>query len=158
MKKFKKVAVGGTFDELHKGHKVLLLKAFEIGEQILIGLCTDEFAEKMGKPHITARFDERLKELLLFLKNHKLYSKAKIIPLNDAFGNTTTDKSIEALVVSEETKKIALKINKKRIEIGFPPLEIIMVHMVPAENYKPISTTRIREGEIDREGHILRKI
>jgi pantetheine-phosphate adenylyltransferase len=157
LKKFKKVAVGGTFDEFHKGHKVLLLKAFEIGEQILIGLCSDEFAEKMGKPHITARFDERLKELLLFLKNHNLYSKAKIILLNDAFGKTTTDKSIEALVVSEETKKIALKINKNRIKTGFPPLEIIIVNMVPAENYKPISTTRIREGEIDREGHLLGK-
>lgn len=81
----------------------------------------------------------------------------KIIQLNDAFGTTTTDKTIEALVVSEETKKIALQINKKRIQLGFPPLEIIIVSMVPAENYKPISTTRIRDGEIDREGHILRK-
>jgi pantetheine-phosphate adenylyltransferase len=158
LKKFKKVAVGGTFDEFHKGHIVLLLKAFEIGDQILIGLCSDEFTKKMGKPHFTARFDERLKELLVFLKNHNLYSKAQIIPLNDAFGSTTTDKSIEALVVSEETKKIALKINKERIKVGFPPLEIITVRMVPAENYKPISTTRIRDGEIDREGHILRKL
>jgi pantetheine-phosphate adenylyltransferase len=155
--KFKKVAVGGTFDELHKGHKTLLLKAFEIGEHILIGLCSDEFAEKMGKPHITAQYDERLKELNLFLINHKLKDKAEIVLLNDSFGNTTTDKTIEALVVSEETKKIALKINIKRVKAGFPPVEIVTVIMVPAENYKPISTTRIREGEIDREGHILRK-
>ena len=80
----------------------------------------------------------------------------KIIPLNDAFGATTTDKTIDALVVSEETEKIALQINKKRTRLGFPPLEIIIVSMVPAENYKPISTTRIRKGEIDREGHLLK--
>ena len=156
VKKFKKVAVGGTFDELHKGHKILLLRAFEIGEKILIGLCSDEFVEQMNKPHITANFDERFKELLKFLKSNDFEDKSEIIILNDSYGRTTTDKTIDALVVSEETKKIALIINNKRVELGFPPLEIVTVNMVPAENYKPISTTRIRDGEIDREGYILK--
>ncbi|MEM2673784.1 MAG: adenylyltransferase/cytidyltransferase family protein, partial [Candidatus Bathyarchaeia archaeon] len=42
MNRFRVVAVGGTFDELHKGHKTLLMTAFEHGENVLIGLCTDE--------------------------------------------------------------------------------------------------------------------
>jgi len=54
MSKFRKVAVGGTFDELHRGHKTLLLKAFEIGEFVLVGLCSDEFVARMAKPHVTA--------------------------------------------------------------------------------------------------------
>jgi cytidyltransferase-like protein len=156
MKKFRKVAVGGTFDELHKGHRSLLVKAFEVGEKVLIGLCTDEFVEKMGKPHVTAPYKERLKELRAFLEALDLADKAEIIPLNDPYGKTLTDKCIEALVVSEETEKIAIKINQKRNEKSLPPLKIITISMVPAENYKPISTTRIREGEIDREGHLLK--
>jgi pantetheine-phosphate adenylyltransferase len=60
------------------------------------------------------------------------------------------------LVVSEETEKTALKINQKRSKAQLPPLTIVTINMVPAENYKPISTTRIREGEIDREGHMLK--
>ena len=156
MKKFRKVAVGGTFDELHKGHRILLVKAFEVGEIVLIGLCTDEFVKKMGKPHVTAPYDARLKELQAFLKKSSLSDKAEIIPLNDPYGKTLTDKCIEALVVSEETEKIAIKINQKRSEAQLPQLKIVTISMVPAENYKPISTTRIRKGEIDREGHLLK--
>ncbi len=156
MKKFRKVAVGGTFDELHKGHRRLLVKAFEVGEIVLIGLCTDEFVEKMGKPHVTAPYEMRLNELQAFLKKSSIDGKAEITPLNDPYGKTLTDKCIEALVVSEETEKIAVKINQKRSEKSLPQLEIVTISMVPAENYKPISTTRIRKGEIDREGHLLK--
>jgi pantetheine-phosphate adenylyltransferase len=156
MKKFRKVAVGGTFDEFHRGHKVLLMKAFEIGEVVLIGLCTDEFVEKMGKPHVTASYKERLKELRAFLEALGLSDKAEIIPLNDPYGKTLTDKCIEALVVSEETEKVAIRINQKRSEVKLSPLTIVTISMVPAENFKPISTTRIRKGEIDREGHMLK--
>jgi cytidyltransferase-like protein len=158
MKKFRKVAVGGTFDELHKGHRRLLVKAFEVGEKVLIGLCTDEFVKKMGKPHVTAPYEVRLKELQAFLEKSSVSDRAEIIPLNDPYGNTLTDKCIEALVVSEETEKIALKINQKRSEAQLPQLEIITIRMVPADNYKPISTTRIRKGEIDREGHLLKNL
>ena len=156
MKKFRKVAVGGTFDEFHRGHKVLLMKAFEVGEHVLIGLCSDEFVKKMGKPHVTASFEDRLKELKAFLEALNLSDRAEITPLNDPYGATVTDKCIEALVVSQETEKIATKINQKRSEAQLPTLTIVAISMVPAENRKPISTTRIREGEIDREGHILK--
>ena len=155
MNKFKKVAVGGTFDEFHRGHRVLLMKAIEVGEFILIGLCSDEFAKKMGKPHVTAPYEERLKELCDFLKSLGVSDKAEIVPLNDPYGNTLADRSIEVLVVSEETEKTAIEINQKRSKAQLPPLKIITISMVPAENSTPISTTRIREGEIDREGHLL---
>ena len=156
MKKFRKVAVGGTFDELHRGHRVLLMKAFEIGERVAIGLCSDEFAEKLDKPHVTAPYEERLQELKAFLNKLGLSGRAEIVPLSDPFGTTLTGSCIEALVVSEETKPIALKINEKRREAGLPPLKIVTVIMVLSENCTPISTTRIRKGEIDREGHLLK--
>ena len=156
MKKFRKVAVGGTFDEFHRGHKVLLMKAFEVGEHVLIGLCSDEFVKKMGKPHVSASYNERLEELETFLQALDIGNKAEIIPLNDPYGITITDKCIDALVVSEETEKVAIAINQQRIERRLPQLEIVTISMVPAENCKPISTTRIRKGEIDREGHILK--
>ena len=149
------VAVGGTFDELHRGHRVLLLKAFEIGERVALGLCSDEFAKKLSKPHITAPYEERLKELKAFLNDLGFSERAEIIPLNDPYGPTLAESLIEALVVSEETRPTALKINEKRRKTELPPLTIVTIKMVPAENCAPISTTRIRKGEIDREGRLL---
>ena len=155
MRKYKKVAVGGTFDELHKGHKALLSKAFEVGDKVVIGLSSDVFVSKMGKPHRTASYEERSGELEAFLKERGLSSRAEIVPLDDPYGRTMSAEGLEALVVSSETEKIAPSINSKRLKASMPPLAIVTVNMVPAENRTPISTTRIRSGEIDRNGKML---
>lgn len=155
-KAFKLVAVGGTFDEFHKGHRALLKRAFEVGERALLGLCTDDFAEKMGKPHEIAPFAVRLEELRSFLRKNGWLDSAEIIPLQDPYGPTITDQTIDAIVVSRETESRAAEINEKRVENNLKPLDIVVIDMVNAENYDPISTTRIRRLEIDREGRILK--
>jgi len=38
---------------------------------------------------------------------------------------------------------------------GLPPIKVIVIDMVPAEDQVPISTTRIKRGEIDRWGRLL---
>ncbi len=156
-KPFKFVAVGGTFDEFHKGHRVLLERALKIGEHVLIGLCTDDFVQKMLKPHKIAPFAVRLEELKGFLLKHGWLDHAKIVPLYDAYGPALTNERLEAIVVSEETEARAHEINRKRIEMNLQPLHIIAIRMVLAQNCKPISTTRIRRLEIDREGRLLKR-
>jgi len=156
-RKFKVVAVGGTFDEFHKGHRALLSKAFEVSERVLIGLCTDEFVRRMRKPHPVDCYEKRLEELKNFLRSHGWLERAEIIPLNDRYGVTLSGGCVEALIVSRETEPTAHEINEKKKEKGLPPLEIIVIEMVPAENHVPISTTRIRRGEIDREGRLLKE-
>jgi pantetheine-phosphate adenylyltransferase len=155
-RKFKTVVVGGTFDELHRGHKTLLMKAFDIAEHVQIGLCSDNFVKRLSKPHLTAPYDQRLKELKAFLRQNGLEKRAEIVRIDDPYGTTLFDRSIEALVVSKETEAMALVINKKRREAELPPLQIVAIDMIPSENQAPISTTRIRCGEMDREGHLLR--
>jgi pantetheine-phosphate adenylyltransferase len=156
-KEFKTVAVGGTFDELHSGHKALLMKAFEIGDHVLVGLCSDAFARKLDKPHEIAPYTQRLEDLKAFLQEHGVLERIKIVALNDAYGVTLSRGRIEALVVSRETEHTALEINKKRKELGLIPLKLVVIDMVPSENHLAISTTRIRSGEIDREGRLLKQ-
>jgi len=157
-RKSRTVGVGGTFDELHKGHRALLVKAFEVGDHVVIGMSTDEFVRTMGKPHLTASYRQRLRDLKNFLGEHGLLQRVEIIPISDAYGGVLLSKGpIEALIVSRETEPTAVKINEKRQGIGLTPLQIIVIDMIPSENHSPISTTRIRRGEIDREGHLLKR-
>ncbi len=156
-RKFKTVGLGGTFDQLHKGHRALLMKAFELGDLVLIGLCTDLFARKLRKIHGIATYEDRMRELNCFLRKMGFLRRAKIIPIDDAFGPAASSKEQEAIVVSSETEAVAHKINRVRKQNGLPPLEVIVIDMVPAENHVPITTTRVLRGEIDREGHLLGK-
>lgn len=156
-KKFGTVAVGGTFDEFHKGHRALILEAFELGERVLIGLSTDGFAKKLRKNRDIEPYEERLRELTVFLERNGLRRRAEIVPLDDPYGLTVTDGKIEALVVSRETKPRAYEINEIRTKGGLRPLEIYVIEMVPADDHISISSTRIHLGEIDREGRLVSK-
>jgi len=156
-KKFEIVCVGGTFDEFHKGHRTLLMKAFDVGKHVQIGLSTNEFAKKLQKNHEVAPYEERLEELKDFLKATGVLARAEIVPLRDAYGTAAASKELEAIIVSRETEPVAHKINIVRKRNGLPPLEVIVIDMVPAENHVSISTTRIRRGEIDREGRVLKR-
>jgi len=154
-KKFETVAVGGTFDLFHKGHRALLRKAFKVGNRVLIGLCSDDFVKKMKKPHGIASYAERLEELEKLLKKKGVFERAEISPLDDEYGLTLSDKRIDAIVVSAETEPRANKINEKRKSLGMAPLPVVIVKMVLSEDLYPISSTRIWFEEIDREGNLL---
>jgi pantetheine-phosphate adenylyltransferase len=84
-------------------------------------------------------------------------SNYDIKELNDPYGTTIYDEEIDAIVVSEETEPTALKINRIRHEKGMKALDILTIGMVLAEDGRPISSTRIRKGEIDREGIIIKE-
>ncbi len=155
-KKFRVVGLGGTFDEFHKGHRALLTKAFELSEQVIIGLSTDSLVKKIGKPHRIATYDSRFEDLKSFLRQQGWSGRAKIIPIKTIYGNTLSSKLLEGLVVSRETAPTAEEINRKRKAKGLKALDITVIEMVPAYNSKPISTTRIRFMEIDREGNPIK--
>jgi len=154
---FAKVAVGGTFDELHRGHRKLLLKAFEVGETVMIGLTSDDMLRGDPKDHIVDSYESRKRELLHFISSQGVAERAQIIPLHDPYGTTLSNESLQALVVSEETAPMAKKINRLREERHLKPLMIYVIRMVQAEDSVPISSTRIRRGEIDREGRLIRR-
>jgi pantetheine-phosphate adenylyltransferase len=148
-KKYTKVAVGGTFDKFHDGHKKLLSTAFEIGDRIEIGVTSDAFGGLKGD---IDSCEERMRNLKLFFADKTDFT---IVPLEDPYGTTIYEDDFEAIVVSEETEPTAVEINNIRVSKGMKPLDIIVVSFVLAYDGTPISSTRIRSGEINQKGLII---
>ena len=144
--------MGGTFDILHKGHKALLTRASEIGNLVLIGLTTDERAIQDRKDIDINSYKTRKKNLEILLASMKLPSKFQIVPLNNDWGPSVVEESFTAIIVSEETKKTAEKINTIRTQDGKNKLEIVIVPFVKAYDGQKISSSRIRNNEIDSNG------
>jgi len=148
----KKVIVGGTFDHLHLGHEKLLRTALSKGETT-IGLVSDEML-KEWKPEVENSYEERKKELETFLSSYEDWS---IVEINDPF-KKAVEGDFDILVVSYETRERGEKINEMRKEKNKKALELIEVDPVLAEDLLPISSTRIREGNIDKEGRRLKPV
>jgi len=149
-KKYNKVAVGGTFDKFHDGHKKLLSTAFDIGKEIEIGVTSDAFGGLKGD---IDSCKERMSNLKSFFADK---SNFVVVPLEDPYGTTIYDGDFEAIVVSEETEPTAVKINEIRISKGMNPLDIVVVSFVLAYDGNPISSTRIRSGEINQKGNFIK--
>ncbi len=66
----------------------------------------------------------------------------------------TSEFSPKAIAVTPQTEKTANEINEKRKTLGLSPLEIVVIEMEKAEDGDLISSTRIRNGEINREGRL----
>ncbi len=154
MSKFSLIAMGGTFDIIHRGHLTLLENAFEISDKVIIGLTSDEFVQKKGKNPIH-KYDERLKNLTSIILKKFPNSYFEISQLHNDFGPAVFEKEVQALVVSDETKNQGNILNKLRTERNLSPVEIVVVPMTLAKDGKRISTTRIKNSEIDSDGNLL---
>jgi pantetheine-phosphate adenylyltransferase len=153
-KKYTKVATGGTFDHFHAGHRRLLERSFELGDEVVIGLTSDEFARKEGKVP-QQPYEKRRARLEAYIRKSFPGRRNLIAKLDDYFGPGIASKEVEALVASPETGKRVELANRLRATRGFPPLELVVVDWVAAEDGRPISSSRIRNGEIDEEGGLI---
>ncbi|RQH00326.1 phosphopantetheine adenylyltransferase [Natrarchaeobius oligotrophus] len=150
------VALGGTFDPVHDGHRKLFQRAFELGD-VTIGLTSDELAPKTRhvERHVRS-FDERRESLEEELDSIAAeYDRAfEIRPLEEPTG-IATEPQFEYLVVSPETRDGGELINEIRRERGYDPLEVVVVPHELADDGDIISSTRIVRGEIDEHGTVL---
>ncbi|MBO3762726.1 MAG: pantetheine-phosphate adenylyltransferase [Candidatus Brockarchaeota archaeon] len=153
-KTYNKGAVGGTFDEFHVGHERLLIFAAKMCKKVIVGVTSDEFVKKY-KSHDIESFNIRVEIIKRFLENLKEESCFEVIKIENKYGPTIEDPKLEAIFVTMDTVESAFEINKIRREKGFKALEIIIVPMVFAENGGFVSSSRIRSGEIDRNGKKL---
>jgi len=162
--------LGGTFTPVHNGHRALFHKAFQTASHdgpgdghVIVALTTTEVA-------VETRSDPRHAERLGSYEQRRAavgreldrlagaYTAThEIVRLEDTHGPAATRADIDALVVSPEAKaqRRAHELNDRRITDALQPLEIHTPPFVIAEDGKRISSTRIRNDEIDSHGRLL---
>ena len=144
--------MGGTFDVFHRGHQVLIQTALDVSVQVLIGLTTDERASKGRAESQIKSYSKRKHRLEDWLKSQGVEQRVEIVPLNDDWGPAALGKEFEGIIVSQETEDMALALNQVREEKGVDKLKILVVPMVKAYDGHRISSSRIRNGEINSKG------
>jgi pantetheine-phosphate adenylyltransferase len=152
--RYGRAVLGGTFDRLHVGHEALLRTAFRSGKEVAIGLTTDRFLARHPKPdgRPIEPFARRRRALQAWLRREEPGRTWTVVPLEDRFGGSVLP-GVDVLIASPDTRAGALAVNRERERLGRRPVPILTVPLVLAEDLRPVSSRRIRQGEIDREGH-----
>lgn len=162
--------LGGTFTPIHNGHRALLHKAFQtashdgVGDgHVVVGLTDPDLATRTRSNPAHAddlgAFEQRRAALAAELEGlGAAYTASfEVIRLEEPRGPAAIRDDVDALVVSPEAKaqRRANEINDQRVEDGLSRLEIHTAPFVVAEDGTRISSTRIRNGEIDTHGRVL---
>ncbi|CCJ30000.1 unnamed protein product [Pneumocystis jirovecii] len=75
--------------------------------------------------------ENRIKNVQSFFSiiNKRLVCSVK--PIYDVYGATIIDKDIEAIVVSEETRKGGEMVNEERVRRNMKPLDLFCINVIP---------------------------
>jgi phosphopantetheine adenylyltransferase/dephospho-CoA kinase len=152
LRTYKSVCLGGTFDRMHVGHRILLSEACLLAnESLLVGVTDGKMNDSKMLSELMQTTDERIKAVQNFVTDVKPVLHYNIVPITDPFGPSVTDPSFRCIVVSRETVRGADAINRRRSAQGMDELavEIIEViadpeHAVHEEEKVSSSSTRKR--------------
>jgi len=147
------VALGGTFEIIHNGHRALLARAFEIGDRVLIGLTSDRLANLSRSRHVRP-FRDREEALMAYIDGTFPGSDHTIEMIDDRFGPAIHLEDLDVLVVSVNTHPTGIELNHLRKERGLRPLELVAIPPVLADDGTLISSTRVMAGECDADGRV----
>lgn len=125
-KPYDAVVLGGTFDHIHNGHKVLLSMAVLMANRyVTCGVTTGDMIKSEIFASETSRFSEKVLWELIAPVEERIEGVKEFVadvssvecraePIVDPFGPSIVDPDLQCIVVSEETYKGGLAVNAKR--------------------------------------------
>ncbi|KAF2069245.1 hypothetical protein CYY_009437 [Polysphondylium violaceum] len=126
---FKGVVLGGTFDRMHPGHKVMLTMATLLCSNYMeVGVTDNSILKSKKFNEMIAPYQERSDKTFTFIKSINPFVEYNMLQLFEPYANTMTSPKLECIVISPETFGTAIKINEKRRENpNLKPLEIYSI-------------------------------
>eukprot|EP00270_Netrium_digitus_P006264 TRINITY_DN1859_c1_g1_i3.p1 TRINITY_DN1859_c1_g1~~TRINITY_DN1859_c1_g1_i3.p1 ORF type:complete len:107 (-),score=37.01 TRINITY_DN1859_c1_g1_i3:146-466(-) len=76
-------------------------------------------------------FEVRKEAVTAFLLSVNPSLAVEVVPIEDPFGPSATDRYLDAIVVSKETRRGAEAVNSKRLTNGLPALKVEVVDVLP---------------------------
>ncbi|XP_017499208.1 bifunctional coenzyme A synthase isoform X2 [Manis javanica] len=152
-------AVGGTFDRLHNAHKVLLSVACILAqEQLVVGVADKDLLKSKLLPELLQPYAERVEHLSEFLVDIKPSLTFDIIPLLDPYGPAGSDPSLEFLVVSEETYRGGMAVNRFRLENDLEELALHKIQLLKDPSHKENEEDKVSSSSFRQRmlGSLLR--
>lgn len=127
--KIQKCVLGGTFDHLHEGHKILITLGALQCKEIYIGIAIDKLLDSKEYSKILQSYTIRKQNTLWLL--YLIHPTIKVIiePLKDSYGPTISD-HFDLLLASAETKKTIYAINELRCKNNLEPLPYHLINLV----------------------------
>lgn len=130
-KVYDNVCLGGTFDNLHNGHKIMLSTAqLKCQKALTIGVTDRNMVRHKTLWELIESPEDRISKLRAYLLDTDPYLEYKITPIQDPFGPAIVDESLQAIVVSEETVRGGHKINEIRASKSMSQLDVDVIRML----------------------------
>ncbi len=121
---------GGTFDHLHNGHRLLLSASAAVcSVDLTVGITSDTMIanSKKSLKELVEPYAKRRDSVAAFLHLCNPDLKSKLPAIDDAFGPSITDASLEVIIVSEETVAGGAAVNEKRVQANLKSLTVLSV-------------------------------
>ncbi|ODV90071.1 hypothetical protein CANCADRAFT_12669, partial [Tortispora caseinolytica NRRL Y-17796] len=153
--RYRVTAVGGTFDHLHAGHKILLTMAgFITSDRLIIGITGEALLKNKKYAEYLEDYSVRKKSVENFMNYVFPELKLDIYEIDDVYGPTAKEKDIDALVISQETVAGARMIQKVRAEKGWNTLKVWQIPVLggsEGDGFKDkLSSTHFRKIEAEK--------
>jgi len=163
--RYRRSCLGGTFDRLHAGHKILLSEACLIAtDRAVIGLAQGALLEQKLLRELILPFDRRLAQLNEFLISVQSHLKPDIVPIEEPFGPSITDGSLDVMILSDEVKGAIEKVNQLRQQAKLPPLSSHVINggeMLSddkASTFSPTDTVSSSAGRTALLGELVKPV
>jgi pantetheine-phosphate adenylyltransferase len=127
---YRHTVIGGTFDHLHSGHRILLSMAAWLAEESLtVGVTAQEMLGNKSGFQVMESIEQRTGKASAFLQRFKV-GKYNLTTIHDPFGPTRWDPKLRAIVGSRETLSGCYAVNEERKKAGIELLDIFIIQVI----------------------------
>jgi len=132
--KFAHVCLGGTFDRLHNGHKILLsMSALLTNKMLFCGVSGDELIKNKVLCELIEPLSTRIENCVSFLQDIKPDVMYTVDQINHPFGPIVDNPDFDCIVGSMETELGCKEINANRLKKGYKLLNVELIQMIDDE-------------------------